>query len=1145
MHSIASRVFPCVVWFVALATGTRCSIDTLAAEVPSPPKTPPAKRIALPAKFNVFIDGRRVEDLADAFRSESPKAVATVEDKLNRAESWAAHDDSWYLERTASFTPVGLWTIACPFHPEKVRDFSPDNFEWSIDDPWRLHCPLCRAEGRKPDYYPNQRYPDDGTGCYPTDENWRADRDADWSKAHGGIAWDHWDGSPHGYSASGYCYYFLGKCAQLIMTFECSDVLPALAEGYVVAQHIVPPDDSRHLKAATYARRVKVALFCRARAHLGDEYLSKVAGLSESEYRKVLKDFYGENAKEPAIREFPGYTPYGLQDGILGDKKHPARGAPDIYADGSFRGDLYARQWLLAYALIRDAYTKDEELVRQMTERLLVSAKGDTAAVPRSAGGVKKGKLEIALQPYDMTVGKSNNLGGRELAAKFEFGRLLGDEQAVDAVVSNVRYYLRNYFSGDGLGREGSGGYTLCAWNTLSQTLSRLHGYRGHYDASHPWWDARTGGLNPYRDPYLKTAAAKCVLSLYPSGCLIPWMDSHVHCRFGDSGSLPRQVKWAANEGGGIPAEYREFFTTASGANDQSVVGVRQPLNLPSILHHELRKAVLRSGRGQDQTVLGIDYAANTGHWHPAPMDLVLFAKGHELASDLGYFGAMSSLTRNWLRTCESHNTCIVRSADGKHEFMHQVQGDIQELADLGGRVQVVGVAERNAEVLPTIPGDDPRFERTSVLVSLDESAPYVVDLFRVHGGAIHDYMFHSPGRQFRAEQVKLQENSDPAMSLYDVSGFTCRQVAGSGSRAIGRIRHAATDKAFGLTWSQVPDWDADGKVDESVGLRLTMLGHAGTELFVGEAPGQRRMNNADLGEKLHVACIRRPNTDTANCFLAVIEPYRGTPSIVESRRLPTDGTTDAVAIEIELPDRTDVILLNPSQDDGAQTCSYRLTDGRQLDTDASFATLSMTGGEVRYFHTIGGTRAQFGDVRLDLGAPCRGKLISFDDRRRVMVVETNRPLSAGAALGGSTLIVRHARGTSTFTIDRVKPTEGSRHELSFRWTPHLGENYFRVIDVEGNWVRLQPPPSLSRDFSQLRYQLYQAGMGSDQTHCGEIGRCVGEWFEAAEGSPHAVKGSEVMLTRLNVTHDEVLITNRLVLEGERCRSLFAGKLSR
>jgi hypothetical protein len=1109
-----------------MTTGMLWIDDVSIAAGESVPETPPPKRIVLPAEFHPFIEGRGIEELRRAFRAGEADATELVAAKLERADTWADKSDSWFLHRTASFTPVGLWTLACPFHPSRVRDFSPDNFEWSIDDPWKLVCPLCKAEGREPCTYPNERYPDDGTGCYPTDGVWREDHDEAWGQAQGGIPWERWDGKPHGYSAAGYCYYFLGKCAHLIMTYECTDILPALAEGYVIARHVLPADDPRSQKASRYARRVKVAMLCRARAHLGDEYLANAIGLGEAEYDDALARFYNDDPEGLAKRRFPGYTPYGLQDGIEGDPKHRPRGRPDIYADGSYRGDLYAREWLRAYAFVRDTYTQDEEGIQQMTERILVSHEGDAKALESVGQPVKKGKLEYALRPYDMTVGHSDNLGGRELATKFDFGRLLGDEAAVDAVVSNVQCYLRNYFSGDGLGREGSGAYTNCAWNTLSQVLDRLHGYRGHYDEAHPWWDPELQALNPCRDPYLRAARPKLVLSLYPDGRLIPWMDSHVDGRL-----ALEYIEQVANDGEGLPEAYAPFFEVTRDEDDRVAVRPREPLDLPSILHHELRKALLRSGTGDRQTVLGIDYALNSGHWHPAPMDLILFAYGQELASDLGYFGAMSSLTQDWIRTCEAHNTCIVRSDDGDHQFLHEAQGDIYDVIDLRHKVQVVEVAERRLDKLSLIPGEKPRYERTTALVALDEAHPYAVDIFRVRGGAIHDYMFHSQGRACEVDGLALQPRDDRAESLFQASGFTFPKRPGYGSDAIRELRHGRADGSFSLTWTDVPDWDNDGQVAEGVGLRLTMLGRGGTQVWLGAGPGQRRMSNADLGEKLHVACVRRENTEALDTFVAVIEPYRDSPFVREVRALSVEGAPDAVAVEIVRPDRTDLVLSKPTQaPEDRIPCQVAGTT--PFETDAAFVVVSSADGQVRYVQAVGGSFAAVNGKRLELGGAYAARLLSFDDTRHVLTVESASGLPEGETLRDAVMVLRHERGTSTLTIESVRKLDGSRYDIALRWAPHLGENYLRVVGKEGNWLRLQPPPSLPHGFENLGYQAYVAGAGDERGFLGRIERREGEWYRPAGGRADVGVGGEVMLTRLRAGQDTIRIPNCAAFEG-------------
>ncbi len=1078
-----------------------------------PPTSPPRPPV-LPDVFHPTIGGRSVEELREAVAAGDAETLELVEKILERANAtWAVGDDSRLLSRRAAFTPVGLWTVACPFHPERVRDFSKDNFEWSIDDPWHLVCKLCRDEGRELYRYPNERYPDDGTGCYPTDEVWREDHDAQWSREHSGIPWDHWDGKPHGYSAAGYCYYFLGKCAQEIMTWECRWLLPTLSQSYVIARHVLPDDDARRDRADEYAHRAKVVLHSLARAHLGDDYLAAAAGVDPAAWRSAIAEFYSDDPEGLAATHFPGYTPYGLQDGILGDAAHPPRGRPDVFADGSYRGDMYAKEWLRAYALVRDSYTDDEELIRRTTERLLVAQAGDDATLAEAGTEVKQGKLDIDLRPYDMTVGGSNNLGGRELATKFAFGELLGDDEAIDGVVSNVRYYLRNYFGGDGLGREGSPAYTSCAWNTLSAPLKLIYGYRGSYDETHPWWDNEIGGLNPYRDRYFREATSKLALSLYPNGRFIPWMDSHV-----EAGLPLRYLELAAGEGGDLSEDCEQFYSVGGGD-----VALREPVDLPSVLHHASRKAVLRAGPPESQVALAIDYSPDTGHWHPAPMDLLMFAHGHELASDLGYFGAMSQLTRNWIRTCAAHNTCIIRAESGEHRFIHDVQGDVQGLVKLGGGVQVIGIEERDPGELSHIPGDGPVYARTAALIATDEAHPYVVDFFRARGGAVHDYMFHSQGRRCEVTGVDLVPEQDIEKGLYQAGEFTTPQATDYGSGLVRSLRTCRTDGPFTVTWRDVPDWANDGEVDPQAGLRLTMLGRPGTELLVGIAPGQRRMNNADLGEKLHVACVRRDNTADVDTFMAVIEPLGGEPAITSATEAPVQGSEHARAVRVTLTDRIDLALINPdASPDQPVTCEA--TGLPPVRTDAEFLFVSARVGGPLRVDAVGGSETVVGDTKLRPDGPYRGRLVSFDDDAKTLLVEAAGELPAGDALRDRVMVLRHATGTSTLTVDSVRPVEGDLYEIALRWTPHLGENYFRAVDVQGAWVRLQPPHSLPRKFEELHYQLYAAGPGPAESACGEIVRRTGEWFRIGGDLSSLAAGQDVMLTRLRAGEDRFVI---------------------
>jgi len=1077
------------------------------------------RRITIPEQLNVTVLGRPIDELVRLHRDGDEKVRAAVEARLRGAARWAEKDDSWYLERTGKHTPLGMWTLACPFHPERVRDFSADNFKWSIDEPWKLVCKLCKREGRELYYYPNERYSDDGSGCYPPDEVWRADHDEAWSKAHSNIPHDHWDGKPHGYSDAGYCYYFIGKCAHEIMTYMAKRVLPQLGEAYVLSKALGRDDAPR------YAQRVKVAMLSLARAHLGDAYLADLFELNMDEFDSEMRDFHVQDPKGLSITRFPGYRRYDLFDRVVGDPKHPARRNADLYGDGSYRGDAYARGWLRAYALIRDSFTEEEEALRGMIERLLVSGEGDAAALSER---VKPGKLQLAFRPFSMNVGGSNNLGGRELCNQFEFGVLLNDREIVDAVVSNVWFYLRNYFNSDGLGRETSPAYTNCAWSSMWQIFPKLYGYRGHYDASHPWWDDELQGLNPYRDPVMKHDVAKSVFCLFPDGTTIPWMDSHVGGR-----PTRRYLELIANEGGGLPHGYGHLHSLRK-IGSRTYVSRRSEA-LPSMLLHESKKAVLRSGSGRDRALLSIDYAPHTGHWHPAPMDLVLYAKGHELASDLGYYGAMHWLTKDWIRTCPAHNTCIVRDSTGRHDFMHQVQGELRTLFKPSDPVSVVEVCERDPADLQHIPGDLPVYQRTCALVRVPTDDHYVIDVFRVRGGTWHDYYFHSQARHCAVSGVELSPL--PANeSLYDASGFLPKQKRPSGSGLIRSLKRGQTDGVYEVTWRSVPDFRGEKiAVNEDVGLRLTMLGRAGTQVFLGEVPGQRRMSNVDLQEKLHVLCTRRANAAPVDRFVSVLEPFRGKPFVRSVTQLPVEEPV--VALRIEMAERTDYAVSIAPSDGSPSAVRLDIGDGDTLETDGLFTFASLVRGQPVFLGLYGGSRAAVAELSVTQGGPHGGVLTDFGagqilttepaDRRRgehVLTVTCEASLPLGNRLQDETIIFEHEKGTTSFTIERVEAAGEGQFNVHLKWTPHVLENYLRVTGVVGPILRFEPPPSLPYGFAKMGYQVYRVSPEGETTHVGEVKAASGRSLTLDKLSVKLRPGDTIGLTKLRKGADRFRI---------------------
>ncbi|MFO7947892.1 MAG: hypothetical protein R6V19_13895, partial [Armatimonadota bacterium] len=212
-------------------------------------------RIEIPAEPTVFVNDRPVNEIVQAYQAGEEWAKDIVTETLQYADEWAKRPDEWYRQFYKSFEPRGYRSVACPIHPFKTRYYN--DFEWSLEEPWKLICPHCKAEGRKYYKYPNPDYPDDGSGCAPTDEVWARTHDEQWSKEHRGIPHDHWDGSTHGDFDRSKRYYFLGK-------YYCNALLKlqgkpahALGQAWHFATKLFPADSEQGAMAQSYAHTAK------------------------------------------------------------------------------------------------------------------------------------------------------------------------------------------------------------------------------------------------------------------------------------------------------------------------------------------------------------------------------------------------------------------------------------------------------------------------------------------------------------------------------------------------------------------------------------------------------------------------------------------------------------------------------------------------------------------------------------------------------------------------------------------------------------------------------------------------------------------------------------------------------------------------
>lgn len=275
--------------------------------------------------------------------------------------------------------------------------------------------------------------------------------------------------------------------------------------------------------------------------------------------------------------------------------------------------------------------------------------------------------------------------------------------------------------------------------------------------------------------------------------------------------------------------------------------GTTEPLEPISTLMSEAGFAVLRAN-GSDHTVAVKFGAHGGGHGHHDKLNFVSFAFGRMQAVDPGTQSYAYKTHKTWDKVTVSHNTVVI---------------DETTQAESTGRVLEwhpgpTATAIR-MEAGPVYP--QARIERLLV-----HTAGYLLDVVEVAlaDGATHrmDWVYHNNGR------------ASSSLPLTPYAAFP----ADHGYQHLAAGRAAETPESWDATFLQ-----------EAEGVRLHLMGGAGTTVVLGEGLGQ------DLTVPVPFAMARRIGAATR--FIAVLEPFRGQSRLRAVRQVDPDTleiSTDA-----------------------------------------------------------------------------------------------------------------------------------------------------------------------------------------------------------------------------------------------------------
>ena len=397
----------------------------------------------------------------------------------------------------------------------------------------------------------------------------------------------------------------------------------------------------------------------------------------------------------------------------------------------------------------------------------------------------------------------------------------------------------------------------------------------------------------------------------------------------------------------------------------------------PGFNKEQWHLAMLRSGDGDAERAVWIDYDTGGGHGHADGMNIGLFARGLDLMPDFGYppvqyAGGWASAKARYYRRTASHNTVVV---DGRDQRLtpKETIGARTTLWGAGESLQVVRVSGPEvAEVR--------QYERTLALVDVSEADFYVLDLFRVAGGKDHARFMHASFGALSTTGLSL-------VSLPDY-GFDTEM------------------RAFRGEPEARPGWSADWKIEDRFGygqagrdlhLRLTDL-TAGAEAATAEgwislADGYDTVEEAWIPRVM----VRRRGAaePLASAFVGLIEPYEGRPFIGSARRLPLANAAGEafpdgfVALEVRLADgRRDLFLsvdaenplgLGPSR--GVDKTVVQKELGLRTDAEFCFARLGPDGQVVRLAFGRG-SFLEVGEIRIAADKETAFIELAFDGPR-------------------------------------------------------------------------------------------------------------------------------------------------------------------
>ena len=543
----------------------------------------------------------------------------------------------------------------------------------------------------------------------------------------------------------------------------------------------------------------------------------------------------------------------------------------EIY-DGNVRPEQFRR----GYRTARWTWWAYSDIPHQLVEAYdWIRPSGVLAELTKSQGVDVARRIEVdlfrnAAEQVLANQDESSNMDPTAWRALIVVGRVIGEPRYTHEVIRRLRQLVETRFFYDGSWCEGAPSYGSQTLGGLVGVLALLRGY-----SDPPGYKAADGRRLDNLDldaafPVLTRARIALARLRLPDGRPVPvhdtWRSDRVRAR-------------------------------------SSREGRAESFLLPALGH-----AGLSGGEGPTRTEFHLTWSGGYGHDHADNLSLLVFGRGRELLSDLGY---THTAYRAWTLATAAHNTVVI---DGLSQAFGSVRapsdGSLRYFDASGPHVQVVSVDGTRG-----YPRLAKTYRRTLVVVDAGKGRHYAADLFEVEGGRVHDYFLH--GDADHSTTIATDLTCEPLATLLP-DGFNWKPTRNEGETGRAREPHyaygflrnlkagaAPADKPLPVTFRV-----SDDATSTAPALRATLFPEAGSTLILGENPAVSRAheNDADLDKfSRSFLTLRHTTTDGRSRFAAVLEPYGTSPFLDSVERLSLPGA--ALVLRLRIGDRTDFIV--------------------------------------------------------------------------------------------------------------------------------------------------------------------------------------------------------------------------------------------